>query len=172
MTFEQAVGRVQAIMENASAEKIGNVAVQIQFTNSDCKGIMYISTKTGELDVQGYDYYDCDAAVELVYGDLSKVLTGKLSAANAIARGDIVVSGNPDAFLALAGCAKKAPAKKPAAKKAPAKKAPVKKAEPKKAETKKAEPKKAEPAPKKSAEKKPAAKKTAAKTAATKKTVK
>lgn len=108
MTFEQAVGRVQAIMENASAEKIGNVAVQIQFTNSDCKGIMYISTKTGVLDVQGYDYYDCDAAVELVYGDLSKVLTGKLSAANAIARGDIsVVSGDPNAFLALAGKSEK-----------------------------------------------------------------
>ena len=172
MTFEQAVGRVQAIMENASVEKIGNVAVQIQFTNSDCKGIMYISTKTGELDVQGYDYNDRDAAVELVYGDLSKVLTGKLSAANAIARGDIVVSGNPDAFLALAGCAKKAPAKKPAAKKAPAKKAPAKKAEPKKAETKKAEVKKAEPAPKKTAEKKSATKKTAAKPAAAKKTTK
>ena len=117
MTFEQAVGRVQAIMENASAEKIGDVAVQIQFTNNDCKGIMYISTKNGELDVQGYDYHDHDAAVELVYGDLSKVLTGKLSAANAIERGDIVVTGNTDAFLALAGCAKK-----PAAPKAPAKK--------------------------------------------------
>ncbi len=160
MTFEQAVGRVQAIMENASAEKIGNVAVQIQFTNSDCKGIMYISTKTGVLDVQGYDYYDCDAAVELVYGDLSKVLTGKLSAANAIARGDIsVVSGNPDAFLALAGCAKKAPVKKPAAKK-PASKPAAKKACAKKECAPKTEAKPAaKPAPK-AAAKKPAAKKT------------
>ena len=162
MTFEQAVGRVQAIMENASAEKIGNVAVQIQFTNSDCKGIMYISTKTGVLDVQGYDYYDCDAAVELVYGDLSKVLTGKLSAANAIARGDIVVSGNPDAFLALAGCAKKAPAKKPAAKKAPANKEVAKPAPQKACAKKECAPKaEAKPAPKAAA--KPAAKKSAAK---------
>lgn len=164
MTFEQAVGRVQAIMENASAEKIGNVAVQIQFTNSDCKGIMYISTKTGVLDVQGYDYYDCDAAVELVYGDLSKVLTGKLSAANAIARGDIsVVSGDPNAFLALAGCAKKAPVKKPAAKK-PASKPAAKKACAKKECAPKPEAKPAaKPAPKaaaKPAAKKPAAKKT------------
>lgn len=164
MTFEQAVGRVQAIMENASAEKIGNVAVQIQFTNSDCKGIMYISTKTGVLDVQGYDYYDCDAAVELVYGDLSKVLTGKLSAANAIARGDIsVVSGDPNAFLALAGCAKKAPVKKPAAKK-PASKPAAKKACAKKECAPKTEAKPAaKPAPKaaaKPAAKKPAAKKT------------
>ncbi len=164
MTFEQAVGRVQAIMENASAEKIGNVAVQIQFTNSDCKGIMYISTKTGVLDVQGYDYYDCDAAVELVYGDLSKVLTGKLSAANAIARGDIsVVSGDPNAFLALAGCAKKAPVRKPAAKK-PASKPAAKKACAKKECAPKPEAKPAaKPAPKaaaKPAAKKPAAKKT------------
>ena len=164
MTFEQAVGRVQAIMENASAEKIGNVAVQIQFTNSDCKGIMYISTKTGVLDVQGYDYYDCDASVELVYGDLSKVLTGKLSAANAIARGDIsVVSGDPNAFLALAGCAKKAPVRKPAAKK-PASKPAAKKACAKKECAPKPEAKPAaKPAPKaaaKPAAKKPAAKKT------------
>ena len=156
MTFEQAVGRVQAIMENASVEKIGNVAVQIQFTNSDCKGIMYISTKTGVLDVQGYDYYDCDAAVELIYGDLSKVLTGKLSAANAIARGDIVVSGNPDAFLALAGCAKKAPAKKPAPKKAPVKKEAAKPAPKKACAKKECEPKAeaksaAKPAPKSAA---------------------
>lgn len=159
MTFEQAVGRVQATMENASAEKIGDVAVQIQFTNSDCKGIMYISTRGGKLDVQGYDYHDCDAAVELVYGDLSKVLTGKLSAANAIARGDIVVTGNADAFLALAGCAKK-----PAVKKAPAKKAekaPAKVAEKAAA---KAPAKAAAKAPAKAAAKAPAKKPAAKKT--------
>ncbi len=162
MTFEQAVGRVQATMENASAEKIGDVAVQIQFTNSDCKGIMYISTRGGKLDVQGYDYHDCDAAVELVYGDLSKVLTGKLSAANAIARGDIVVSGNADAFLALAGCAKK-----PAAKKAPVKKAekaPVKAAAKATAKAEKAPVKAAPKAPAKTAAKAPAKKPAAKKT--------
>lgn len=166
MTFEQAVGRVQKTMENADPKKIGDVAVQIRFTNSDCQGTMYISTKTGELDVQGYDYRDSDAAVELIYGDLSKILTGKLSAANAIERGEVtIVSGNPNAFIALGGCAKKAalkqtPAKKSAAgskkaapkktavqKSAPAKDTPVKEAVPQK----KAEPKKA---PKKKTEKK------------------
>ncbi len=114
MTFEQAVGRVQDIMKNADAEKIGNVAVQIQFTNKDCKGIMYISTRDGQLDVQGYDYKDSDAAVELLYGDLSKILTGKLNAATAIERGAVAVTGDADAFVALSGCAKAPAAKKTA----------------------------------------------------------
>lgn len=114
MTFEQAVGKVQDIMANADAEKIGNVAVQIQFTNKDCKGIMYISTREGQLDVQGYDYKDSDAAVELLYGDLSKILTGKLNAATAIERGAVAVTGNADAFVALSGCAKAPAAKKTA----------------------------------------------------------
>ena len=76
----------------------------------------YISTRDGVLDVQGYDYKDSDASIELLYGDLSKILTGKLSGTTALERGTVVLSGNADAFLALAGCAKKPAAKKAAPK--------------------------------------------------------
>ena len=132
MTFEQAVERVQDIMKDVKAETLGNIAVQVQFTNKDCQGVMYISTRDGVLDVQGYDYKDSDASIELLYGDLSKIwtaswfdwmgynlskiLTGKLSGTTALERGTVVLSGNADAFLALAGCAKKPAAKKAAPK--------------------------------------------------------
>ena len=116
MTFEQAVERVQDIMKDVKAETLGNIAVQVQFTNKDCQGVMYISTRDGVLDVQGYDYKDRDASIELLYGDLSKILTGKLSGTTALERGTVVLSGNADAFLALAGCAKKPAAKKAAPK--------------------------------------------------------
>lgn len=116
MTFEQAVERVQDIMKDVKAETLGNIAVQVQFTNKDCQGVMYISTRDGVLDVQGYDYKDSDASIELLYGDLSKILTGKLSGTTALERGTVVLSDNADAFLALAGCAKKPAAKKAAPK--------------------------------------------------------
>ena len=65
MTFDQAVEKVQGIMKDANVNDMDSVAIQIHFTNKDCEGTMYISTKNGQIDVQGYDYKDCDAAIEL-----------------------------------------------------------------------------------------------------------
>ena len=72
--------------------------------------------KNGQLDVQGYDYKDCDAAIELMYGDLTKILTGRLNAATAIEKGTVTVTGNADALSAISSCAKKPAVKKAAAK--------------------------------------------------------
>ena len=85
MTFEQAVEKIQALLENADTSKMGEVAFQIEFTNKDCSGIMYIANKNGALDVAGYDYKDNTAAVTLKYGDLTKILTGRLNPVNAAA---------------------------------------------------------------------------------------
>ena len=123
MTFDQAVEKVQGIMKDANVNDMDSVAIQIHFTNKDCKGTMYISTKNGQLDVQGYDYKDCDAAIELMYGDLTKILTGRLNAATAIEKGTVTVTGNADALSAISSCAKKPAVKKAAAKKTTAKKA-------------------------------------------------
>lgn len=140
MTFDQAVEKVQGIMKDANVNDMGSVAIQIHFTNKDCEGTMYISTKNGQLDVQGYDYKDCDAAIELMYGDLTKILTGRLNAATAIEKGTVTVTGNVDALSAIASCAKKPAVKKTAAKKAAstepaAKKATVSAAKPAAAKT-------------------------------------
>lgn len=179
MTFEQAVAKVQDIMTAAKPENMSDVKVQIHFTNNDCEGTMYIACNAGELDVAGYDYVDNDVAIDIMYGDLTKILKGTMSVANAINKGLIDIYGNADALSVIAGCAKKPAAKKAPAKKAPAKKAPAKKAAPKAAEkpAAKAEPAKKAEAPKAAAPKtaakpvaKPAAKpvaKTAAKATVT-----
>lgn len=161
MTFEQAVAKVQDIMTAAKPENMSDVKVQIHFTNNDCEGTMYIACNAGELDVAGYDYVDNDVAIDIMYGDLTKILKGTMSVANAINKGLIDIYGNADALSVIAGCAKK-----PAAKKAPAKKAPAKKAAPKAAEkpAAKAEPANKAETPKAAAPK--AAAKPVAKTAA------
>ena len=97
MTFDQAVEKVQGIMKDANVNDMDSVAIQIHFTNKDCEGTMYISTKNGQIDVQGYDYKDCDAAIELMYGDLTKILTGRLNAATAIEKGTARIP-DPPAF--------------------------------------------------------------------------
>lgn len=112
MTFEQAVTKVQDIMSIAKSEKIGKVAIQINFTNDDCKGAMYISSCDGKLDVAGYDYTDNDASIDLMYGDFTKILTGRLSVNKAIENNLINIVGSIDAVMAIAGCAKKPAVKK------------------------------------------------------------
>lgn len=121
MTFEQAVAKVQDIMTAAKPENMSDVAVQIHFTNKDCEGTMYIACRSGELDVAGYDYIDNDVAIDIMYGDLSKILKGSMSIANAESKNLISIYGNADALAVIAGCAKKPAAKKPAAKKTTAK---------------------------------------------------
>lgn len=130
MTFEQAVAKVQDIMKLAKPEEIGNAAIQIHFTNKDCEGTMYISSRDGQLDIAGYDYLDNDAAIDIMYGDLSKILSGRLSVNSAIEKNLLNVVGNVDAVMAIAGCAKKPAVKKTDSKKTTAKKTVAKKATP------------------------------------------
>lgn len=120
MTFEQAVAKVQDIMKEAKPAEMGDVAVQIHFVNKDCDGIMYIACRGGELDIAGYDYKDNDVAIDIMYGDLTKILKGSMSVANAVNKDLITISGNADALSVIAGCAKKPAAKKAAPKKAAA----------------------------------------------------
>ncbi len=122
MTFEQAVAKVQDIMKEAKSAEMSDVAVQIHFINKDCDGIMYIACRGGEIDVAGYDYKDNDVAIDIMYGDLTKLLKGSMSLANAVGKDLVTISGNADALNIIAGCAKKPVAQKAAPKKvAPAK---------------------------------------------------
>lgn len=136
MTFEKAVTKIQEIMASANADALGEFALQIRFMNEDCGGIMYIAKKGGVLDVAGYDYRDNDAAIDVLYGDLTKILKGTMSAKNALSNGTVTLYGNPDVFVALGGCAKKPRTKKTVAK-TDVKKATEKKEKEIKPETKK-----------------------------------
>ncbi|MDD6563732.1 MAG: alkyl sulfatase C-terminal domain-containing protein [Clostridiales bacterium] len=170
MTFENALKKIKTEFAKADASKLADMAVQVTMTDEDCGGTFYFKASNGELAVEGYDYRDNDAVIDIARKALMDILAGKTTLDAAIEKGVATAKGDfakldtlKDAIAPYKAPAKKAPAKKAPAKKAetkkvvPAKKAePVKKAEVK-VETKKAEPKKVEA---KKAEAKPAVKTT------------
>ena len=188
MTFENALAKIQAKFAEVNGAKLADMAVQVTLTDEDCGGTLYFKVTDGTVDVQGYDYRDNDAVIDIERKSLMDILGGKTTLDNAIEKGKATVKGNFEKLAtlkdAVPAAVKKVVEKKAPAKKAPAKKAPAKKAEAKpaakKAEVKpvekKAEVKPAEkkaPAVKKAAakpaeKKAPVAKKTATKTAAKK----
>ena len=141
------------------------MAVQVTMTDEDCGGTFYFKASNGELAVEGYDYRDNDAVIDIARKAFMDILAGKTTLDAAIEKGMATAKGDFAKLDTLkdAIAPYKAPAKKTPVKKAPAKKAehakkaePVKKVEVK-VETKKAEPKKVEA---KKAEVKPAVKTT------------
>lgn len=170
MTFENALAKIQAKFAEVNSAKLADMAVQVTLTDEDCGGTFYFKVTDGTVDVQGYDYRDNDAVIDIERKSLMDILGGKTTLDDVIEKGKATVKDKfgkleslKDAIPAEVKKAveKKAPAKKASAKKAPAKKAEAKTAA-KKAEAKPAA-KKAEVKP---AEKKaPAVKKAAAKPA-------
>ena len=164
MTFENALKKIKTEFAKADASKLADMAVQVTMTDEDCGGTFYFKASNGELAVEGYDYRDNDAVIDIARKALMDILAGKTTLDAAIEKGMATAKGDFSKLDTLkdAIAPYKAPAKKTPAKKAPAKKVETKKAEPvKKAEvkvgTKKAEPKKVEA---KKAEAKPAVKTT------------
>ena len=169
MTFENAVKKIREKFAEADASKLADMAVQVTLTDEDCGGTLYFKAENGAVDVQGYDYRDNDAVIDIERKALMDILAGKIDLDKAVEKGQATVKGNFEKLDTLkaaikkhVSAPKKAVAKKPAAKKAEAKPA-AKKAEAKaavKAEAKpvakKATAKKTEA---KAAVKKPAAKK-------------
>lgn len=185
MTFNKNFTDLKKMILKADAKKLeGQFAFQFCI-EGDGEGTFYFELKDGALYVEPYNYNNCTATFKATAATFKALLGGKVSAADAIAKGDLKVEGTP-----FQSCAdifntymKKAPAKKeakapaakkaakaPAAKKAakaPAKKEvkapakPVAKKEAPKAEVKaevKAAAPKAEEKPVVKAEAKPAAK--------------
>ena len=152
MTFENALKKIKTEFKKVDATKLADMAVQITMTDEDCGGTLYFKSANGVVEVEGYDYRDNDAVVDIARKALMDILAGKTTLDVAIEKGMATVKGDfakldtlKDAIAPYKAPAKKTPAKKAEEpKKTVAKKAPAKKAEPKKAEVK-AEVKKAEP---------------------------
>ena len=196
MTYEKIFADLKKKMLKADVKKLeGQFAFQFCI-EGDGEGTFYFELKNGALAVEPYDYKDCTATFKATAATFKALVDGKLSASDALAKGDLKVEGNEascadifNIFLKKAPAAKKTQAKKPAAKKETAKKEAAKpavkkeapKAAVKKEAAKLAEKKEAaKPAEKKEAVKpaekkeavKPAEKKEAPKAAAKKTTVK
>lgn len=167
MTFENALKKIKTNFENVDASKLADMAVQVTLTDEDCGGTLYFKAANGTLEVEGYDYRDNDAVIDIERKALNDILAGKTTLDKAIEKGVATAKGDFDKLATLNDAiTKKAPVKKAPAKKAPAKKAAAVKAEPAKKETKTAKApakKTAEAKEVKPAEKKAPAKKTAAK---------
>lgn len=154
MSFIERFEEVKKVFKDAKATDIKeHLAIQINLTDADSSGIMYLEVADGNVIVEPYDYVDRDAMFVVTSEDLIAIAKGKLAAEKAMEEGKLVVLGNLEKaalvksikLKAKKAPAKKAPAKKAAPKaeakveeapkaeevKAPAKKAPAKKAAPK-----------------------------------------
>ena len=143
MTFIKAYENINArLTQNSAKSKVDyDFAIQVELTNKDCSGIMYIQNKDGKLVAEPYDYRDNTAAISVSYNYLSKLLDGRLNPSDGITKGYIAVTGDASVLDAVCGIV---PEEKPV------KKAPAKKAAPKVEKTAKAkkveEPKAEKPA--------------------------
>lgn len=152
MTFENALKRIKTAFANVDASKLADMAVQVTLSDEDCGGTFYFKKEGATLEIEGYDYRDNDAVIDIARKSLMDILAGKTTLDVAIEKGTATAKGDFLKLDTLKTAIPKyvAPARKPAAKKAEA---------PKKTETKKAE--KAEKTEaKKAAPKKPVAKRT------------
>ena len=121
MTFNKNFTDLKKMILKADAKKLeGQFAFQFSI-EGDGEGVFYFELKDGALFVEPYTYDNCTATFKATAATFKALLGGKVSAADAIAKGDLKVEGN------VASCAdifniymKKTPAKKET--KAPAKK--------------------------------------------------
>lgn len=151
MTFENALKRIRTGFGNVDASKLADMAVQVTLTDEDCGGTFYFKSESGILTVEGYDYRDNDAVIDIARKAFMDILAGKATLDTAVTKGLATAKGN---FEKLDSLKNAIPPYK-----APAKKA-VKKAEPKKADEK---PAKKSGAGKTASKKKETAKKSTAK---------
>ncbi len=123
MAFEDAFKSVKQAFKGARASKIKeHLAIQINLTDEDSSGIMYIEVADGKLRVEPYDYHDRDAMFTVGSKDFIKMISGKISYEKAIEKGLLGVNGNPEKAAWIKNIVIPSPAKKTAAKKAPVKK--------------------------------------------------
>lgn len=94
MTFENALKKIQAKFAEIDASKLADMAVQVSLTDEDCGGTLYFKVTDGSVDVQGYDYRDNDAVMDIERKAFMDILSGKLTLDKAIEKGQATVNGN------------------------------------------------------------------------------
>ena len=166
MTFENALKKITTAFATVDATKLADMAVQVTLSDEDCGGTFYFKAESGKLVVEGYDYRDNDAVIDIARKSLMDILAGKSTLDKAIEKGMATAKGNFEKLATLKAAIPeyKAPAKKAAPKKTTKKSTVAAKTEKaaKKVEVKKPVAKAEAPA-KKAVEKKETVKKTSKK---------
>lgn len=121
MTFNKNFTDLKKMILKADAKKLeGQFAFQFSI-EGDGEGVFYFELKDGALFVEPYTYDNCTATFKATAATFKALLGGKVSAADAIAKGDLKVEGNAQSCADIFNIyMKKTPAKKET--KAPAKK--------------------------------------------------
>ena len=119
MTFENALKRIKTAFANVDASKLADMAVQVTLSDEDCGGTFYFKKEGSDLLVEGYDYRDNDAVIDIQRKSFMDILAGKTTLDVAIEKGTATVKGDFEKIDTLKVAIPKyvAPAKKPAAKK-------------------------------------------------------
>ncbi len=133
MTFEEIFSAVQNTLNGADASKIKERVVY-QFTiTGEGEGKFYGEIENGNINLQPYDYIDCDAELIASGDTLIKILNGKTDPVVAFTLGKLKVHKSVDKALKLKDivikpATAKASAKSESKAKAPAVKKPAAKA--------------------------------------------
>ncbi len=129
MTFENALKRIKTAFANVEISKLADMAVQVTLSDEDCGGTFYFKKEASDLVVEGYDYRDNDAVIDIQRKSLMDILAGKTTLDVAIEKGMATAKGDFEKLDTLKTAIPKyvAPAKKPAVKKAESPKKTVKK---------------------------------------------
>lgn len=76
-------------------------AIQVNLTNKDCGGILYIQNKEGELLCEPYDYRDNNATVYLTVNDMLKLIDKKLTLEEGLSTNKVAIDGSVPIFSGL-----------------------------------------------------------------------
>ncbi len=102
MAFIDAYNTIKKYLRARKADKIdGHLAIQLNLTDEDARGIMYLEVADGKLNIEPYDYYDNDAVFTISSVDFIDIMNSKLSFDKAIEESKLVIKGNYDKALAI-----------------------------------------------------------------------
>lgn len=94
MTFENALKKIKVKFEEADVAKLADMAVQVTLTDEDCGGTFYFKAENGSLQVEGYDYRDNDAVIDIERKAMMDILAGKITLDDAIEKGRATAKGD------------------------------------------------------------------------------
>ena len=108
MTYSEAFEKIKKELKNADVKNISeNFAVQINLSDEDCHGMLYIEVKDGELYVEPYDYYDRRALITADFKVIKDIFSGKSDVFAASAAGTALIEGDETCIDLIAKSIKK-----------------------------------------------------------------
>ena len=94
MKFIEALDAVKNVIHTENVVFDDDFAIQVTLTNKDCQGTFYIEAKDKKLSVEPYDYVDNNLSIDILWGDLTKIIAKKMSVEKALESNKIKYYGD------------------------------------------------------------------------------